>query len=148
MALSDDAVASFQGGSGMTCSQAVLSTFGPAYGLGRTESLRIALAFGGGMARMGLTCGAVTGAFMALSLKHTMGDEPGMQKKDNTYAAVRKFSEKFKTRNGSLLCKDLLGCDLSTPEGSKKASETNAIKTKCPKYVKDAAEILKEMLKE
>jgi C_GCAxxG_C_C family probable redox protein len=148
MALPDDAVASFQGGCGMTCSQAILSTFGPAYGLGRTESLRVALAFGGGMGRMGLTCGAVTGAFMVLSLKHTLGNEPGLQKKDKTYAAVRKFSEEFKSRNGSLLCRDLLGCDLSTPDGSRKASETEAIKNKCPKYVKDAAEIIEEMLKE
>ncbi|MDD5110933.1 MAG: C-GCAxxG-C-C family protein [Candidatus Altiarchaeota archaeon] len=147
MTTPEDAVTAFKEGTAMNCAQAILSTYSPKYGLGRAEALRLALAFGAGMGRMGLTCGAVTGAFMVLSLKHTLGNEPGMQRKENTYDAVKKFSEEFKARNGSLYCKDLLGCDLSTPEGFKKASETNAITTKCPKYVKDAAEILEEMLK-
>jgi C_GCAxxG_C_C family probable redox protein len=56
------AVASFKAGLG--CSQAVLSAFGPGLGLDRPTALRVAAAFGGGMARMGQTCGAVSGALM------------------------------------------------------------------------------------
>jgi C_GCAxxG_C_C family probable redox protein len=148
MASSDEAVNSFQGGYGMNCAQAILSTYGPKYGLGRTEALRVALAFGGGMGRMGETCGAVTGAFMVLGLKHSLESDPPQQKKDKTYAAVKKFSEAFKAKNGSLLCRDLLGLDLNTLEGARKAKETDAIKAKCSKYVRDAAEILQEMLEE
>jgi C_GCAxxG_C_C family probable redox protein len=148
MADSDDAVTSFQGGQGMNCAQAIASTYGPRYGLDRGQALRVALAFGGGMGRMGATCGAVTGAFMVLGLKYGAGSEPGREKKEKTYAAVKRFSGEFKARNGSLLCRDLIGLDLNTPDGAKKAHETDAIRSKCPRYVKDAAEILREILEE
>lgn len=61
------------------CAQAVLGTLGPGAGLESPECFRVAAAFGGGMARMGLVCGAVTGGMMVLGLRH--GDrriqEPG-----------------------------------------------------------------------
>jgi C_GCAxxG_C_C family probable redox protein len=148
MANPDDAVSSFQCGKGMNCAQAILMTFGQRYGLGRNESLRVAMALGGGMGRLGETCGAVTGAYMVLGLKHTLSCDNPEQKKEKTYAAVQRFSQEFKARNGSLLCKDLLGLDLLTPEGAKTMKETDIGKTKCEKYVRDSAEILQEMLKE
>ena len=50
------------------CSQAVFAAFGPAYGLSEDSCLKIGCAFGGGMGKQQLTCGAVTGALMALGL--------------------------------------------------------------------------------
>ncbi len=55
---------------GFSCSQAVFSTFAEKIGLDKETALRISGPFGGGMARMGDTCGAVTGAFMAIGLKY------------------------------------------------------------------------------
>ena len=131
---------------GVNCSQAILSTYGPGYGLDEKTSLRIALGFGAGMGRMGATCGAVTSAFMVLSLKHASENVSNNEHKENAYAAIREFARRFVDRNGSIDCKELLGCDLGTPEGMKQAKEKNIVNAVCPKYVKDSAEILEEML--
>ena len=55
---------------GFSCAQAVLSAYGPQYGLDRELALKVAGAFGGGMGHMGQVCGAVTGAFMVIGLKY------------------------------------------------------------------------------
>jgi hypothetical protein len=47
----------------------------------------------------------------------------------------------FEARNGSLLCRDLLGCDISTPEGHDRARAENLFQLRCKKFVRDAVEI-------
>ena len=131
---------------GFSCSQAVLSTYGTHFGLDREIALRVSGAFGGGMGRMGETCGAVTGAFMVIGLKYgktIVGDE---ESKEKAYRLVNEFVEKFKSRNGSIVCRELLGCDLSTPEGRRLVKEKKLVTTLCPKFVQDAAEIIEQIL--
>ncbi len=127
----------------LNCAQSVLLTFAEDLKLDETTALRIALGFGGGMA-MGETCGAVTGAYMVLGMKAQLTQKPLQEIKAETKAAVRKFNELFIAQNGSLVCKKLLGVDLSTPEGAALASEKNLFDTVCTKLVASAAEILEE----
>ena len=128
---------------GLSCSQAILLTYGEQLGIDQTMALKISASFGGGMARMGEVCGAVTGAFMVLGLKYAKDKES----KEKLYALVNEFAEKFKTRNGSILCKELLGCNIGTVAGMKAVKEKGLIDTLCPKLVRDAAEILEEIFK-
>ncbi|MCR4403857.1 MAG: C-GCAxxG-C-C family protein [Candidatus Acetothermia bacterium] len=131
---------------GFNCAQAVLGAFGPGLGLDRELALKVAGPFGGGMGRTGGTCGAVAGGLMALGLKFgptRTGDEGA---KERAYGLVREFFEEFEARNGSVLCKQLLGCDLSAPEGQKRAREAGLHSSLCPKFVRDAAEILEWLL--
>ncbi len=97
------------------------------------------------MGRMAGTCGAVTAALMVLGLRYG-GTSPDRDAKEAAYARIREFAARFKARNGSLVCRDLLGCDISTPEGHDSAKERNLFATACPKFVRDAAAILEEML--
>ena len=129
---------------GFNCAQAVLSAYGPNFGLDRGLALKVAAAFGGGMGRLGGTCGAVTGALMAIGLRcgTVKVDE---QAKEKTYRLVREFTEAFRSRNGSIVCRELLGLDISTPEGRKQAMEKKLFTTLCPKLVRDAAEIIGKM---
>lgn len=127
----------------LNCAQSVLLTFAEDLKLDETTALRIALGFGGGMA-MGETCGAVTGAYMVLGMKAQLTQKSLQEIKAETKAAVRKFNELFIAQNGSLVCKKLLGVDLSTPEGAALASEKNLFDTVCTKLVASAAEILEE----
>jgi C_GCAxxG_C_C family probable redox protein len=124
----------------------VLSSFGEELGLDRERALKVAGAFGGGMARMGETCGAVTGAFMAIGLKYGKAKAKDDAARDKTYDLVKEFVARFKDRHGSIVCRDLLGCDLSNPEGLKTASKKGLFDTLCPQFVQDAAEILEEIL--
>jgi C_GCAxxG_C_C family probable redox protein len=101
---------------GFNCSQAVFSAFADDFGLDEDTALKVASGFGGGMGRMAETCGAITGAMMVLGLKFGSAS-PDWKTKELVYEKVREFADCFKARNGSLLCRDLLGCDVSTPEG-------------------------------
>jgi C_GCAxxG_C_C family probable redox protein len=132
---------------GFSCSQALLSTYGTEYGLDRETALRVAGGFGAGMGRMGEVCGAVTGAFMVIGLVHGKTRAEDEAAKERAYQLVREFADAFKSRNGSVLCRELLGCDLTTPEGRNVAKEKGLFTTLCPKLVRDAAEIVEQILK-
>ena len=142
---SEQAVEKFK--SGLNCSQAVLSSYGEEFGLDCDLASRIATGFGGGM-RMAETCGAVTGSFMVLGLKYGNTTAQNQQAKEKTYEKIEEFTTRFKARNGSVMCRELLGCDISTPKGRKKAQDNGLFSTICPGMVKNAAEILEEMLAE
>ncbi len=60
--------------------------------------------------------------------------------KEETYRLVKEFVDRFKSRNGSIICRELLGCDISTPEGMNLAKEKKLIETRCSKFVQDAAD--------
>ncbi len=133
-------------GEGFSCSQAIFSTYCAQFGLDSEIALRIAGPFGGGMAGMGETCGAVTGAFMVIGLKCGTSKIDDTETKEKVYALVHEFAEMFTARNGSIICRELLGCDISTPEGKIIAREKGLFDTLCPGFVKDAAEIIEELL--
>ena len=140
----EQAVACFQ--EGFSCSQAVLATFAPQFGMDRDLALKVSGAFGAGMGRMGETCGAVTGAFMVIGLLHGRTKAKDQETKEKAYALVAKLADQFRQRNGSLACRELLGCDLGTPEGQQVAHDHGLSATRCTVFVRDAAEIVERML--
>ena len=107
---------------------------------------RLACAFGGGMGRMAKTCGAVTGAFMVIGLKYGQTQSNDKAAKEKTYALVREFADLFAKEHGSIECRELLACDINTPEGLKTANEKDLFKTICPKCVESAVKILEKIL--
>lgn len=130
---------------GFNCTQAVLSTYGPHFGLDREQAISIARAFGSGMG-MGETCGAVTGALMVIGLKHAGPKGRRLFSRDRTEEIAREFVARFKARNGTTVCRELLGCDVSTFTGLRSAKKESHFKKRCPKLVQDAAEIVEEIL--
>ncbi len=108
--------------------------------------MRVAGAFGAGMARTGESCGAVTGALMVIGLRHAKVRPDDDDSKEKAYALAQEFMDAFRERNRSLLCRELLGVDVGTPEGMKVVREKNLFATVCPKFVGDAAEIIEEIL--
>jgi C_GCAxxG_C_C family probable redox protein len=140
----DLAVSAFK--EGFLCSQALLSTYGVAFGLDRERAIKISAAFGGGICRMGETCGAVTAALMVVGLKHGSADATDREARERTYGLAREFVRRFAARHHSVRCKDLLDCDISEPEGYAAAREKKLFDTLCPRYVRAAAEILEAIL--
>jgi C_GCAxxG_C_C family probable redox protein len=131
---------------GFNCSQSVLAAYAEQFALNQEQALKLAGGFGGGMGRTAETCGAVTGAIMVIGLKFASTTPGDMQGKENAYAVVREFIHRFKGRNVSVLCRELLDCDISTPEGMKRAQQEKLIKQCCPKFIRDAAEILDQLI--
>lgn len=132
-------------GAGFNCSQAVLTAFAEDFGLNREMALRVAGGFGGGM-RLGETCGAVTGAFMVIGLKYGKTRPEDNAAREKTYALVKEFAVRFKARRDSIVCRELIGCDLSTEEGYACAKEKRVFQELCPQFVRDAVQILEEIL--
>lgn len=131
---------------GFSCSQAVLSAYGERFGLNREMALKVSGAFGGGMGHLGETCGTVTGAFMLIGLEYGKTRAEDEQRREKAHSLVKEFAREFKSRNGSIICRELLGCDISTSEGMKFAEENDLFSTRCPKFVRDAAEIIEQIL--
>lgn len=131
---------------GFNCSQSVFSSFSEDFSLNDKISCLIASGFGGGMGRTAGVCGAVTGAFMVLGLKYGFSDGSDKEGKERIYQKVKEFIDNFKERNKSIICKDLIDCDISTEDGLKYAMENNLFSKVCPKFVEDAIDILKKML--
>ena len=98
------------------------------------------------MGYIGETCGAVTGALMVIGLKYGKIHLDDNAAKEKTYAFVQEFATRFKAINASIRCKELLGFDISTAEGMTAAREEGLFVKLCPNYVKDAAEIIEQLL--
>ncbi len=127
---------------GYNCSQTVLLYFSDRLGTDKETAVRISQPFESGMFS-GDTCGTLSGAYMVLGLAFGDGTK-GTRSilKDKTQEFKRKFSE----MNGSSICRDLLGIDISTDENLAIAYK-EAIPRVCPKAVLTSVEILEDMLK-
>ena len=136
---------------GFNCAQSVLTAFAPEYGLSEETALRISTGFGSGMGRLGEVCGALTGAFMVIGLKYGRSETDGTKygpKTEATYALVAELAAKFKERNLSVYCEDLVGHDLSIPEEREKARQEGVFASTCSKCIQGAAELVELALKD
>ena len=130
---------------GFNCSQSVLNAFKEEISLDKNLLLKIAAGFGGGM-RKGEVCGAVSGAIMVLGLKYGNSIEGDVETKEHIYSLTREFMKRFEEKNGSVVCKQLLGYDLSNPEEHEILKKNDTFKQKCPFFIEDAVDILEEIL--
>jgi len=143
-ALEEKAIRSFK--SGLNCSQAVLSAYSDKLNFDNNLALSVACGFGGGMGRLQLTCGAVTGSFMVLGVYNCNKFADNTERKEKTYSMVQKFSEEFKKINGTTDCIKLLKCDLKTEEGHRYAKDNNLFETVCEKCISDSIGIIEELI--
>ncbi len=143
---SEKALACFS--EGFNCSQSVLAAFAEENGLEREMALRVAGAFGAGMGRTAQTCGAVTGALMALGLTYGKTQAEDNATREKCYAIAADFIQKFKAQNNGLSCSELLGFDLSTPEGRAQAQQTQRSATLCPHLVRNAVVLMEQLLED
>ncbi len=129
---------------GFNCSQAVLTVFAKDFGLDEKLTLMLGTQFGGG-ARNAEMCGAVSGALMVLGLKYGHYQQSNAEQKSRAYAIAVDYTNRFKQANGSIVCRELLGYDLTKPEDAEIIKEKNLFGDICPKMIKNAVEILEEV---
>lgn len=131
------------------CSQAIFTAYRPTDALAEKDALKLATIFGAGVSSTGSgLCGAVTGALMAISMRHGRGDLESVDAKMTTYALGQRFMNEFRARMGSCICEELLGMNIGTPENMAKAHEMKLFETRCLEFVKTASRILDEMFTE
>lgn len=145
MSRADKAVELFN--NNFNCSQAVFTVFATEYGFSEELALKLSTSFGGG-ARSGELCGAVSGALMVLGLKFGHYHAENNEEKQRSYSLAQEFIKRFKEANNSIVCRDLLGYDLTVAEDCKIINSKNLFRTFCPEMVRSAVEITEQMLSE
>lgn len=125
---------------GFNCSQAVFSAYASQLGIDDETALKLASPFGGGVARQGDVCGAVIGAMLVLGLAK---GNATLAARDETYRMAEEYIKRFQEQHGTILCHELIGHDLSMPDGLQSAREQKVFTTICPGLVKDAAQLLR-----
>lgn len=140
---------------GFNCAQSVIGVFCGELGIDTELALKAAQAFGGGTCRLREMCGAVSGMLLAMSIKNGSEDPLNKEAKDSVYKDGQFLCARFKKKNGSFICRELLGL---SPRGQSRekiqadspVSETRTAeyyrKRPCPELCADAAEILAEYL--
>lgn len=129
------------------CSQAVFAAFAEELGITEKQALKIGACFGSGM-RKGEVCGACAGALMVLGLKYGQCNQEDIESRLKTNEVTDRFMSEFKKENGSYMCRELLGCDLGTPEGIAVAVEKKLFTEFCPQMVESATRIAENILRE
>ncbi len=130
---------------GYNCAQAVALAFADLYADRITADTlaQITASFGGGMGRLRLTCGAVSGLAVLAGLENGSSDCSDMAKRTANYALVQQLAGKYKEENDSLICAELLGLRSGQVEPPRPSERTTAYykARPCAKLVECACRI-------
>jgi len=134
-------------GHGNNCAEAVLTALLEAAKLNPEDYGAVATAFGGGVGNSDLTCGALSGAILALGLTRHQRRPGDSIAKQTLYTEIQRLTEGFRAAVGSSSCTDILGENLSQPGGRERASELGLFDKNCPRAVELATRLGGEILK-
>ena len=131
---------------GYNCAQAVFAAFCDLTGLEEKQALKLASGFGGGVGGMREVCGAVSGLTLTLSALYGYDTPNDRAAKLALYHSVQAAAERYREQNGSIVCRDLLGYDLTKPDEMACIKEKGLFGDICPKMIKSAVEILESVI--
>ena len=123
------AVDNFMAGYG--CCQSVVAAFSDLYGLDDTMAKKIGAGFGGGVGRMRMMCGAVSGIVMLVGLDCGQTEGSDREGKSACYKVVQELLEQSKQENGSIICAEILGI-----QGHEKAHSNYVASPRTAEYYK------------
>ena len=123
------AVDNFMAGYG--CCQSVVAAFSDLYGLDETMAKKISAGFGGGVGRMRMMCGAVSGIVMLVGLDCGQTEGSDREGKSACYKVVQELLEQSKQENGSIICAEILGI-----QGHEKAHSNYVASPRTAEYYK------------
>lgn len=116
---------------GYGCCQSVVAAFADLYNLDDTMAKRIAAGFGGGVGRLRMMCGAVSGIVILAGLDRGQIDGADRKGKSMCYKVVQELLDEFKVQNGSVVCAELLGL-----KGHEKAQSSYVASPRTAEYYK------------
>ena len=111
---------------GFNCSQSVLRAYSDLFDMPEDELMKAGQSFGGGMGRLRLVAGALTGS----------ADPSDRESKKNNYDVVQKLAARFEEENGSLICGQLLGLDGDVSKVHPKYAEGTTPEPRTQEYYK------------
>ncbi len=134
---------------GYNCAQAVFCAYCDLTGFDADTAARLASSFGGGVGRLREMCGTVSGALLALGMIRGYADPSNPDAKADHYRRVQEFALRFRERNGSIICRELLrGVEVTPGDVPEPRTPEFYARRPCLRLAGEAAAILDEMLKE
>ena len=132
---------------GYNCAQAIVGAFCDEVGLDFDTAMRLSSSFGAGMGRLREVCGTVSGVFMLAGLKYGYSTSD-RESKANHYRLIQSIAKRFKDRNGSIICRELLEKRKNEKESYEPDERTEDYykRRPCLAVIEVAAEIAKEVL--
>ena len=132
---------------GYNCAQSVLLAFADKVGLKEDEALKLASSFGGGMGRLREVCGAVSAMFMIAGFLKGYTEPNNDIVKANHYKLIQDLATEFKSKHGTIICRELLGLDGTefSPIPSARTDEYYKERP-CEEFIRCASEIIEEEL--
>lgn len=134
-----------QMGEGLHCSQCVFNYFVKDLGLNEEFVMKLTSGLGLGV-NHGDSCGAVTGAILALGLTHGFANGSESWAEGGIEEISKNLQKKFIERNGSVLCRDLLSGGYDGADDDPSAPEGVDPWENCAKYCADAVELAEEYI--
>ena len=133
---------------GYNCTQSVALAFSDEIGIEKSRMLKMVSSFGGGMGRLREVCGAVSGMFFVAGALYGYDDPKDMQTKKEHYARIQELAAQFREKNGSIVCRELLGLEGrdSSPVPSERTEEYYK-KRPCAEMIATAAGLMEDYIK-
>ena len=134
---------------GYNCAQAVFVAYRDLTGLSEAEAARLSSSFGGGMGRLREVCGTVSAALLVLGILRGYDDPKDPEAKLRHYRLVQEYARRFREKNGSIICRELLK-DVPVTEGVVPEPRTPEFYARrpCLRLAKEASALLDELLTE
>jgi len=129
--------------SGFFCAESVLLAIAESQGIQSDLIPRIATGFCSGISRTGGMCGAVSGAIMGVNL--VAGRNSPDESIELSYTLTQKLISRFEEQHGSINCRRLIGCDLTTEAGQRYFME-NHLMERCLQYAEDATRMAASLI--
>jgi len=133
---------------GYNCAQAVAVAFADLMGMSEAQAALMTSGFGGGMGRLREVCGSVSGAVFVLSNLYGYSEPKDFEGKKRLYGEIQTVAGEFAARNGSVVCRELLG--IKTPGADSPIPEQRTAayyrKRPCPDLIWDSADILEKYI--
>ena len=134
---------------GYNCAQAVFCAFRDVTGMELDAAARLSSSFGGGMGRLREVCGTVSGALLALGILRGYDDPKDPEQKKAHYALVQEYACRFREKNETIVCRELLKNVPVTPGGTPEERTPDFYTRRpCLRLTEEAAAILEEILEE
>jgi C_GCAxxG_C_C family probable redox protein len=128
---------------GYHCSQSVFAAYAEEFELDTDLALKMAAGLAGG-STVGGECGTVSAGYLILGLKHGRVIAAGgdVEREKELFGRIKQLVESFRTKHGSINCRELLGIDVFTKEGHQEGLRRNLYATRCTNYIRDAITII------
>ena len=132
---------------GYNCSQSVFAAFADVVGMSVEEAAQLASPFGAGFGKLREVCGAVSGMTMLAGKLKGYSDPKAREEKIELYKLIQKMCAEFEEKEGSIICRELLGLEKGEALGEPAVRTEEYYKSRpCVGACRTAAEIAEKYL--